>query len=281
MVVLFGGAAACQLFFDTGVLVSAEDGGASRDGGSGARDGGEVIVDDDGGVVLDSGAAPADAAIFDVVVSAPFFADDFTRGDSPAIGNGWIERHDEAFEIAQQRAVKRGSSVNYRDNLVYRTDTKPQDVEVSAVFSLLQSQSTPPGSPQVHARIQSDTVTTPGTLDSYLVYVSESSTTAARIARQRGSLYSVKLTEFTFASTPLVPPGVFRLRLRVQGTNPVAIAAWVERKNGSGTFDVIGQASVVDNSPEHLTSPGYVGFSGDTSSERRYAYTRFEAALLK
>ncbi|MDB4937213.1 MAG: hypothetical protein JWP87_4185 [Labilithrix sp.] len=273
------GAAACQLFFDTDVLVANQDGGtSSSDGGSGsdAEPGGE-----DAAQPVDSGASAADAEIFDAAVNAPFFADDFARANGTAVGNGWIEKNDEAFELSQQTALKRGSTVRYRDNLVYRADTQPADVEVSVVFSLLPPQTTPPGSPQVHARIQPATVGTANTLDSYRVYVSEDSTTAATIARQRGSAYSVRLTEFTFPSAPLVPPGVFRLRLRVQGTNPVAIAAWMERKNGSGGFDIVGQAAIVDGSSSHLTLPGFVGFSGDTSSDRRYAYSRFEAALLK
>lgn len=261
-------ASACQVFFDTDVLTSEPallDAGTLDEGGGPAlSDGGAV----DDGAPLDDGGIEVPR----LPATSPFFTDDFARADSTAVGNGWSEKNDEAFVISASSAMKLRSELNYRDNLVYRTERDVLDAYVSAVFDVAVA---PPGSPQVHARIQRDTVAIATTLDSYLVYVEDGSLTQATIARQRGAVYSVRLARFTFE--PLQAGVTYRLRLRVAGVDPVMVEAALDRVEEGGTFRTIGHATTTDATPDRLTTAGLVGFSGDTDSDRRFAYRRFEA----
>jgi hypothetical protein len=278
--------------FDTDTLTSERDpggtssGGASSSGNGGGRDADGIL---DGTTTDAEPENPGtDASLLDAVAdtglqsdaSAPFFVDEFMRADSTDIGNGWTEKNPPTFRISGQRALKQVSTVFYRDNLVYRTATMEQDVEVSATF--VPTNATP-GSPQVHARIQPSTAATLNTLECYLVFVDDGSNGAdgmqAILARQKGTTYSTQLQKLAFEA-PLVAGTTYRLRLRVAGTNPVRVAAAVDRMTGPSSFVLVAQAAVDDFTTDRISTAGYIGFSGDKAADGTYAYTRFEAARI-
>ncbi len=284
LAILVVASAACSLVFDTDILVSNQDAGAD----TGTSDPIDATTPPRSDAPED--APPNDdAALVDVITTppeAPFFIDDFARPNSPEVGNGWTEKNSVAFVLDTQSALKQQSTTRYRDNLVYRPEISELDVEVAGTFKVIAA---PPGSPQVHARITPGTVAALDALDSYLVYVEDGSSTRVSLARQRGGGYSTRLgdptnTGQTFVlSEPIAAGATYRLRLRVQGAGATIYVACAFDKlvAAPGTFATLGQAAVSEKSDERLTTPGHVGFSGDQSSDKRFAYVRFEASRVK
>src|SRR5690606_28380620 len=112
----------------------------------------------------------------------PFFADDFQRDASPSLGNGWMEKTDEAWELADRRALKLGSGRTYRDNVCYRPEIAELDVDIAEEFVAV---AIPTRSTSIHARIQKSTVGVPQTLDSYCLFILNDE--VAVIGRQSGT----------------------------------------------------------------------------------------------
>lgn len=257
---------ACQLAFDTDILTSERNGLGPVDAG----DGPDRRTDrPDSEAPGDSGPEP----------SLPLFSDDFDREDSPSIGNGWIEKNDEAWEIRSKRATKVAAQRNYRDNLVYRTDVELLDMDIAADVVMSTS---PPGSPSLHARIRPSSVATPGILDSYCLFVLNYPTNSPNtviMGRQRNAASCVELTRITF---PDFQPGkTYRMRLRVEGTDPVRLTGTIAEKTGPGSYQVIGESTATDDHEDRLTTPGWFGFSGDTSSDLKYSLSLFEARKVE
>ena len=48
------------------------------------------------------------------------FVDDFSRPDSAALGNGWLEKSQAAFDLVGGQVTKQAVGSGYRDNIVYR-----------------------------------------------------------------------------------------------------------------------------------------------------------------
>lgn len=191
-------------------------------------------------------------------------ADGFDRADNAALGNGWIEKQASVFAVQSNSLIK-GQGYGYRDNVVYRPAVEDvSDVEASIELRLIDAN---PGYPQIHTRIQSATVAYDGWLDSYVVYVAGSGSQAV-LGRQTGSNFVTTLA--TLAISPaLNTTDNFRLRLRTTGTNPVQLAAFVERFSG-GAWQVIGQATASDASADRISTAGSVGFSGYIETSYRY-----------
>src|SRR5687767_14227610 len=76
------------------------------------------------------------AVVLALLISVPAaaqFSDNFTRADSDAVGNGWIEKHPDLFSIAANRAQKNARSSSYLDNVLYRPAAENVlDVEATA-----------------------------------------------------------------------------------------------------------------------------------------------------
>lgn len=194
--------------------------------------------------------------------------DDFSRPDAAALGNGWIEKNPAAFSLSSGSATKLAVSTGYRDNLVYRPAGEDvRDVEASVEF---QISSTAVGYPQIAVRVQSATVATANTLDGYLLYI-PNSTTSAVLGRQRGSDFVVSLANLNFTEA-LNTAGRYRLRLAARGANPVQLSGFVERFDGA-IWVVIASASVLDGSWARIDSAGSVGFGGFV--EASYSFDRF------
>ena len=208
-------------------------------------------------------AVPGQANIFD----------DFNRADGAALGNGWIEKTPEAFALAGGSAVKQSTFTGYLNNIVYRPAAEDVlDVEVSAE---LRVTALPVGYPQIFARVQSATAGIEYNLDAYILYINYTENEAI-LGRQLGADFVTTLATLNL-SPPLNTSDTFRLRLRAQGTNPVQLNAWVERRNGTA-WDIIGQATYSDNAANRIATAGSVGFGGYVESG--YSYDNFRRTNL-
>jgi hypothetical protein len=200
------------------------------------------------------------------------FFDDFNRSDDALLGNGWIEKRSVAFSLSND-AVLRGDAdaFNYSDNMVYRPageDIGDSQISVELIFP-----SAVAGYPQIHSRIQQNTITGAGAADAYLLYISDS-TTNATISRTRGQ---TNLTDFASAtlSPPLVAGERYRLTLRVSGANPVFLYGMVEHFS-AGSWVMIGQVTAADSdSTQQLDDAGSVGFSASAEDPVPYVYDNF------
>lgn len=206
--------------------------------------------------------------------SAVDYFDDFARPDGPELGSNWIEKNPAAFGIAGGLAAKGAVSTGYRDNIAYRPSVEDLlDAEASVEMRVLN---TAVGYPQVFVRVQGNTAATSNSLDAYILYVNNS-TTSAVLGRQRGSAFVTTLADI-FLSTPLNTTDRYRLRLRATGTNPVNLSAWIERDN-AGDWQVIGEASVADAAATRISTPGAVGFGGYVESS--YTFDNFNRLDLQ
>ncbi|MGB7215010.1 MAG: hypothetical protein WBE98_08225, partial [Gammaproteobacteria bacterium] len=203
------------------------------------------------------------------------------RPDSPTIGNGWTEKFPDAFSIVNNEVVHINTvpfGVDYHDAIVYRPiEEDRRDVEVGIEFRPLPGQNFP----QVHARIQRDTIEQPNTLNDYLFFVDgfEPSPGRAIIARQQPvpGQYECYMLGIPFP-TPLEVGARYRLRFRVTGTLPVVLQGIVERATpegwetfASGTVAHYPDGQVPARDPDlycdpgfmpgPLTEPGAVGFA--------------------
>ena len=200
--------------------------------------------------------------------------DDFKRSDRETIGNGWIEKNSTAFVLLDGKVVKHNVSTGYRDNICYRPASENLlDVEASVEFSITARM---PGYPQLHVRVQTDNVREPHMLHSYILIVDDSNRRAV-LGRQRGDKFVTRLAKLAI-DPPLNVKDTYRLRLRVQGTNPVHLSASIDRKS-DGVWHTNGNASAEDSDAMRIASPGSVGFSGYL--EAGYTYDNFVRTVLR
>lgn len=192
-------------------------------------------------------------------VPATFF-DPFDREDGSELANGWIEKTPLVFQIVDQRVVLETANFgNFRNNICYRPiEEALLDVEVTLVFSFTNGMGIA-GYPQLHLRVQADTVVQVGTLDSYAVFIdtADPNNPVLTVNRILGG-------DFGDVSTMPVELDVaaqYRLRGRVTGTGPVTIEGFLEVDAG-GEWDVVAETSLVDMSMTMLDGPGTVGLSG-------------------
>jgi hypothetical protein len=201
------------------------------------------------------------------VARAQTSLDDFNRPDGD-LGNGWIQKNPGAFTLTAGAVAKAATGTGYADNLVYRPATEAMlDGEASVEVRFNQL---PPGYAQVFVRAQTQTIANAGALDGYLLYVDDDPSRAFLSRIQSGG--------FTTLMQITINPGLnttdtFRLRLRATGTNPVVLAAFVERFTGTD-WAVIGQATVNDSAATRFATAGTMGFSGHVEGGA-YTYDNF------
>jgi hypothetical protein len=207
------------------------------------------------------------------------FSDNFNRANNATIGNGWTEKYAPAFSIQNNEVVHINTDpIDYHDAIVYRPQTEDRrDVEVGIEFRVLAGQNFP----QVHARVQRDTITQANTLNDYLFFVDgfEPSPGRAIIARQQAvaGQFECYMLAIPFPS-PLQTSQRYRLRFRVTGTAPVTLQGFVERYNGTG-WDPFASGTITHSStgtspprdpnlycnpgflPAPVTTAGAVGFA--------------------
>lgn len=240
-----------------GVDASPGDGPISSGDGSSTTDGSDASKD---------GTTGGDAGVA--------FVDDFNRPEGGP-GNGWIEKAPAGTWLTVGgRLLCTKPTPSSLDEGLYRPFSEALlDVEVSVAFKL---SALPPGSVQVHARVPQSAIATAGQSDGYSIYVPNSST-EARLFRLRGAtptdLKSLTLSE------ALNTTDSYRLRLRVTGTNPVALEGWVERSTNPG-FVVIGHGTTSDSDATRFDQAGTVNLALDTNANASYDdFTRTPVSL--
>jgi hypothetical protein len=229
-------------------------------------------------VVVDTAPIKLDAAVGpDLPPALKEFSDDFDRTPSPNVGNNWTEKTPAAWDIFNNSLRRLDTSQSYEDNVCYRPAAEDLlNVEVSVEIKL---SSIPPGRPILFVRGQRNTIATPATLDAYFLYLSLAANPRAILVRQRtGSPASTNLPD-DFALPNLNTTDTFRMRLRVQGTNPVVLTAWVERLQGIQWVGV-GTATVNDSDPERITGAGTMGVSGNEPNPA-YVFDNFHAIEIR
>jgi hypothetical protein len=175
--------------------------------------------------------------LFILVSGQSFFFDGFNRADSPSIGNSWIEKLPQAFYL-QGGAVRSTDTPDfeYPDSITYRPLVESQrDVEVSVEF-VRQPSIIGPNFPQLHARVQGDTVAQADTLHSYIFFVYDFAPYNGQramfaIQPPLAGEYECYLAAFDFPSE-LVNGNRYRLRFRVSGVAPVQLTGFVDSFDG-------------------------------------------------
>jgi hypothetical protein len=254
--------AACSAIVDLNGLASGGADASAQDASTDALASGDGLLADGtssgvtDGAQLDGGS-PGDASN---APDASWFTDDFDRGDAAVIGNDWVMKYPPAFELASGRVERLfpDSNHDFPDNIVYRPLGESMlDVSVSIDLFLGAS---PPGYPQIHARIQPSTAAVTGQLDSYILFVTDAEN-QGEIARQHGgSSGYVSLATFTI-SPALSTSNRYRMILTVTGAKPVTITGVIQDITTS-PVKAVGMVTALDSDPTQITAPGTVGFAG-------------------
>lgn len=212
---------------------------------------------------------------------ANYFSDTFNRPDSETIGNNWTEKLDQAYSIQNGQIVGvdtqniNGESYVFHDTIVYRPEVEDiQDVEVSIEF--VRQQTDGWEFPQLHARVQRDSVAINGTLESYIMYVDDtrdSPTMTFAIVQPNYNELECNIGEYAMPA-PLMAGERYRLRFQVSGSYPVSLTGYLDRFNGQ-SWEIFTQATMVhdDNTqpstyycypgyvPPPITTAGTIGFA--------------------
>ena len=210
------------------------------------------------------------------------FFDGFNRPDSASVGPGWAEKSPEAFVLSGSAISSFWNAEEFMQNIVYRPPAEDRlDVEVSVEIVRLQNSQyvNDANFPQVHARVQRDTVELYNTLSSYIFYVDDVADTPLAVLAINNPLTPGFRSECYLAAIPLPGPLAvgerYRLRLRVTGTNPVQLwgglewlsnGQWVPLASGTAAHDSQTQPTpglYCDGNymPPPIVTPGSVGFS--------------------
>lgn len=206
----------------------------------------DLVADSIGAVtVVSNGLVSTPLSFFVLPANTSLFFDGFNRGPAQNVGNGWIEKTPSEFEILATGilAAEYSPIYEFHDAIVYRPLSESQlNVETGVEFIRTAGGRFP----QVHARIQGNSVTQPDTLESYILYVEDNlSPTELAIAVQPPVFSEGEciIRLIRLPSTPQI--GVrYRLRFQVTGTYPVQLTGIMERFNG-GAWELFASGSVV------------------------------------
>jgi Concanavalin A-like lectin/glucanases superfamily len=226
--------------------------------------------------VFNPGGSTGNVQYFSILDPSGTFVDTFNRADSGELGNGWTEKYPAAFSIQSNEVVMiHTGTVDYHDAIAYRPVGEDQrDVEAALEFRPLSTLTFP----QVHARIQRDTLTQANTLNDYMIFVDGFAAAPGRavIARQApvAGQFECYMLGIPFPSA-LEANGRYRVRLRVEGAGPVTLTGSVDRFDGT-TWQLFATGSIVhDDStqpmpgdycqpgfmPPPITTAGAIGFA--------------------
>lgn len=207
---------------------------------------------------------------------ATLFFDSFNRSNSSSLGNGWTEKTPAAFSISSNQVANIGDNypLTFRDNLVYRSSSAEDQLNVETSIEFIRAPNA--NFPQVHARIQRNTIAQPGLEEGYILYVDDYlSPMALAIAVQAPigvNECTLRIMEFP---TPLVDGTRYRLRFLVQNSYPVQLTGILERYDGNAWQVFVTGSFTHDNNtpmnpnlycpydsvPLPITSAGAVAFS--------------------
>jgi len=198
--------------------------------------------------------------------SSNYFSENFNRPDNAAIGNNWNEKTENAYSLQNGRVMGANTGAAYtlaNDNIVHRPDIEDiQDVEVSIEFIRQTYQNLE--FPQLHARVQRDTIADAGALSSYILYIEDNLINPPMVAfaiNEPVAYQGECIIDLFQMPGDLVPGDRYRLRFRVTGTYPVQLTGYVDRYNGQ-SWDLFASGSAThDNSTQphpFYCDPGYM-----------------------
>ena len=185
------------------------------------------------------------------------FYDDFERPDADDVGNGWVEKTPDSFAVVDGGIRRVGSMGSYPRNLVYRPDEAWLDAETTLELTWIDI-SKNYGSPQCALRTQLEDIEVPDSVTGYLLFVSGSSGDFT-ITRQIGGVFTQEHVA-PLAADPIVGD-LYRMRLRVQGTDPVMLDGYLEHWTGADC-EIHTEVHGMDATDARLTTPGTLAVGG-------------------
>ncbi len=207
-----------------------------------------------------SNSASDPLPLFVVAQDETVFFDGFNRPNSPTLDNGWTEKTADSFRLeGGEVASIYTPSEGFTDAIAYRPDTEDaQNIEVGVEFIRA------PGSvaryPQVHARIQRDSIPFRDMLSSYTLFYDDG-----------WSVPGITITtidgwgECYLASWPLTVPFVqgerYRLRFIVTGADPVQLTGYMDLFSGDSWQEIATGTVYHDDSTTPV--PGLFCNTGD------------------
>lgn len=240
--------------------------------------GSDLTSDRIGAITVINGTTTSGPLSFFVLpASDTVFFDGFNRGPSQAIGNGWVEKTPSAFEILANGTVWGGDTypVEFHNAIVYRPGAESQLNSESGIEFVRLSGAR---FPQLHSRVQTNTVTQPGTLESYILYVEDGMAPYGLSIAVQPPVPNVGECIIRLIQFPS-PPQVgqrYRLRFQVQGTYPVQLTGIMEWFNGSSweTF-VSGSLSHDANTPNPNWFCPYPSVPGPISGAGTFGFAKW------
>ena len=211
--------------------------------------------------------------------------DHFNRANNVNVGNNWTEKNPDAFSIVNGEVPSIDTSGGFTQDIMYRPAGEQRlDSEASVEFTRLTSQVvlSDANYPQLHGRVQMNTVAFGWTLDSYIFFIDDSVVNPSRAmfavtsAPQIGARNECYIAPLPLPST-LVVGERYRLRFRISGTSPVVLWGAVDQYS-NGVWTQLAQGSInhtnstqVDPSiycdgpnpsmPPPITNPGVSGLA--------------------
>lgn len=198
--------------------------------------------------------------LFVLGATATYFSDNFDRANSEELGNGWTEKTATAYNIRGGELESTTTDMTYRDNAVYRPAGEDrQSVEISMEF-VRRTVTNGFNFPQVHARIQRDTINQNDTMQSYIFLTEDlDDVVAIAINRNVAGEGECHLTETPMTGPPLVNGRRYRLRFQVSGTNPVVLNGILEEYNSAGGWDNIVTSSATHDATTTIPNTFFCG----------------------
>jgi hypothetical protein len=185
------------------------------------------------------------------------FYDDFERPDADDVENGWVEKTPDAFAVVDGGIRRVGSMGSYPRNLVYRPGEEWLDAETTLELTWIDI-SKDYGSPQCVLRTQLEDIDVPDSVTGYLLFVSGGSGDVTITRQIAGTFTQEHVTPL--AADPIVGD-LYRLRLRVQGTDPVMLDGYLEHWTGEA-WEIHTEVHGMDASENRLTTPGTLAVGG-------------------
>jgi hypothetical protein len=219
---------------------------------------GDLATDRIGAItVATNSSASTPLSFFVLPATDTVFFDGFNRGPAQTVGNGWIEKLPSAFEILANGVLWAGNTYPYdfHDTIVYRPMTESQlNVETGVEFTRAAGARFP----QLHARVQGNTVGQPNTLHSYILYVEDGITPNGLAIAVQPPVYATGECIIRVIQFPTLPQvgERYRLRFNVSGAYPVTLTGIMERFNATaGTWETFVSGSIVHDA--NTTDAGY------------------------
>jgi hypothetical protein len=188
--------------------------------------------------------------------SVAYFFDGFNRANNAVIGNSWTEKYAAAFSLQDGEVVSTTTPDGFTYNIMYRPAAEDRlNVENSVEFRRLPNQNviTFANYPQLHARVQQNTVAQFNTLDSYIFFIDDLSVAPRAmfaITRTRPDQWWECYIQALPLPSALVVGSRYRLRFTVTGTAPVVLSgsvdqysngAWITMASGTATHSLTTQ----------------------------------------